>query len=179
MDQPSKSTVDNDITSTINKIIDSIKSNSKKDIKIIKIDKDHSIKKSIDKILNQLSKSPVVVTGYANSIQKLISIVEIVKQKQKESKKVIHQYNLLQQYKTTFNPYKKSKHFNGVEIIDLSSQLKEKTTNDITKEIVKLNKEAEVEIKGEKEYKLPVLLVLLSTNDDIKSYLNEDWTIQQ
>ncbi|KAI5950236.1 hypothetical protein KGF54_005193 [Candida jiufengensis] len=177
--QPTAISVENDINLYTQSLIQELKTKSSREITKYKITKNDSMKKSIDIILNKLPTNAILFEGFTRDIQKLISIIEIVKQKSKESNKKLHQYNRLFKFQTTFNPYKKLKFDKDVEVVDFSNEIEVKASIETDGINENLRREAELEVKGEKLFNLPVLYILLTFDDGFKEYLDNNWTIQQ
>ncbi|ABN65756.2 predicted protein [Scheffersomyces stipitis CBS 6054] len=108
---------------------------------VVPITKNDNMNKKVDKILESLQQEkPVVIASISNGIPKAISIVEIVKQQMKNRSLNIAQFNNLQSHSSYTNPNIKFS--------------KEKDDEDVS-----------TEIKGRKEYSLPVLHILLGGKD--------------
>lgn len=109
------------------------------EIQDVKITKNDTMKTKIDKlliILQQPNHPPVLCHGITRDVQKLISIIEIVKQKHQDqlangSRSKLHQYNCLLRVRTKENPYKKQSKSSSskeseaeVEVVDFTKALK-------------------------------------------------------
>ncbi|KAI3404978.2 COX12 [Candida oxycetoniae] len=144
----------------------------------LKISRNDSMKSIISKSLDLLTHDSILFEAFARDIPKMISIVEIVKQK----KSGLHQYNRLFKYSSEVYPYmKKRKEEEGKEgepkereAIEGEAIEGEAIEEDRNEE-EKIN-QAIKEVKGSKVYDLPVLYIILS-NSNLGDLLNNAWTV--
>ncbi|CCG25351.1 hypothetical protein CORT_0H02410 [Candida orthopsilosis Co 90-125] len=123
----STSTLNEKVLKYTSSLLSDIQSKSSiEQIHQIKISKNDVMKSQIEKILTTLGEAnqPTLCFGITRDVQKLISIIEIVKQKKTRGGSKLHQYNCLLRVRTKVNPYQKSTSKNGVEVVDFSKALK-------------------------------------------------------
>lgn len=123
----STSTLNEKVFKYISSLLSDIQSKSSiEQIHYIKISKNDVMKSQIEKILTTLGETnqPTLCFGITRDVQKLISIIEIVKQKKTRGRSKLHQYNCLLRVRTKINPYQKLTSKNGVEVVDFSNALK-------------------------------------------------------
>ncbi|KAI5961088.1 hypothetical protein CANMA_003862 [Candida margitis] len=113
--------LDEEVAKFTSTLLSDIQSKSSIEIDHFKITKNDVIKSRIDKILTLFqADTPILLEGMTRDVQKLISIIEIAKQKHGSK---VHQYNCLLRVRTRINPYKKQVN-KGVEVVDFSTALK-------------------------------------------------------
>lgn len=162
--------------STISKIQSSTKLlpfDAKKELTTSSVDSEESLSKD----------GVILLKGFSRDIQKLVSIVEIVKS---QGNKKLYQYNRLLKYLTKVYPYQKKRKIEDTEDKGGDeTKMKEGeainvlnvAANELEEEKEKEKEKARQEIRGGKTYDLPVLYVILSLID-LKQHLDTTWTIQ-
>lgn len=121
----STSTLTEEVSKYTSSLLSSIQSKASTTIEQNKIGKNDSMKSQIAKILTTLEpeNTSILCHGIARDVQKLISIVEIVKQKKQADGCKLHQYNCLLSVHTKINPYQKQKSKGDAEVVDFSKAL--------------------------------------------------------
>ncbi|KAK6464634.1 hypothetical protein DFJ63DRAFT_87190 [Scheffersomyces coipomensis] len=156
--------------------------------KSIKVTKNDSIKNRITQITTELEQgNSVLVTSMSNSINKAISIIEIVKQKlaeKHENKIQITQFNKITSHSSTINPnYKYTENPKNQRMIAnplLQERLADNKDNNNHEILIHEREEQKIikSIRGYKVYQLPVLHNLLVVGDG-NQYDLTNWTIQR